>query len=236
VHLLHHDNAHSASSPTEASMPNSQPVDLVCTGGAIPFMASGHALFADGAWTVHLDREVGHLNPGTAAILSFTDPDQPRIIGQVVEASGNRLLVAEKHKREREKRAYPRLVGGVPLRYRLLHRTEERAETLAWLSGDKSPLNRGEWITPDDLMNFSVTGLRFESDAEAEAGQVLLLDLGVRGHGSWRCTARVVRTFDAPPDGVPNGSRSLAVSFEVIPTEAEEALTEMTLAIQDAML
>ena len=46
----------------------------------------------------------------------------------------------------------------------------------------------------------------------------------------FRATARVVRIFDLP------GGIQLAVVFESIPVRAQEALSELTLRIQDALI
>ena len=76
---------------------------------------------------------------------------------------------------ESDKRDYPRLHAGLPLRYR----TVSSSEATAWTSGD--PIG-GDWIEPDPYMNFSVDGLRFDCTDGLEKGSLVALELhAVRG-------------------------------------------------------
>lgn len=228
-----------AQNPLDASeqpmSENSLAVEVVCTGGPAPFIASGRATGADGKWTVHVDRDASSLPRDARAILTFEDPTSPRIVGIVEEVAGNRIELVERVVRERERRAFPRLVAGLQLKARALATTEADAETAAWMAGDDGPLDRGTWFHPDPFMNFSVTGLRFQGPDILASGTPLLLELGIRNQGSWRCVARVVRTFTAPEGGDPSQSQ-VAVEFTSIPDEAEIALSELTLRIQDQLL
>jgi hypothetical protein len=217
------------------------PVEVVCTSGDVPFVAEGRiSRFAEGTYTVDLDRDATALEPGAVAILNFLDGTTPRVIARISEARGNQLTCTQQQIREREQRAFPRLHGGLPVRYRVLTADEAADERTAWMSGDDGPNQRGTWLTPDEFMNFSVTGLRFDAPDVAGEGDELLIELGVRGRRDrWRCTARVVRLFDIPPDEQFEGSNSkhrLAISFEDIPEDAQHALSEMTLDIQEALL
>ena len=209
--------------------------ELVCTSGPSPFIAEGRAVERGDVWIVHLSRDASSLAIGTHAILSFEDDDQPRVIGRIAGVNGNRIELEQRVLRARERRAFPRLIGGLQLSVRALSATEEAGEVAAWTRGDDGPSERGEWFQPDELMNFSVTGLRFDSPPEVLANQILLIDMGVRKFGRWRCVAEVVRVFTEPLDGS-SGSGQVAVQFIEIPTDAENALSEMTLAIQESML
>lgn len=213
----------------------SQAVEVVCTGGPLPFIASGRATGADGTWTVHVDRDASSLPADARAILTFADPDAPRIVGLVASVSGNRIELVERAVRERERRAFPRLVAGLQLKMRTLRPSEAGPEAAAWMAGDDGPAHRGTWFEPDPFMNFSVTGLRFQGPATLEGGETLLLELAIRNAGAWRCVADVVRTFAIGADGDPN-LRQVAVVFNDIPDEAEIALSELTLKIQDQLL
>lgn len=221
--------------------PIAVPVEVVCTSGEVPFVAEGRiSRFADGTYTIDLDRDATALEPGAVAILNFLDGTTPRVIARIAEARGNQLTCTQQQIREREKRAFPRLHGGLPVRYRVLGKDEAASERAAWMAGDDGPGERGDWLTPDEFMNFSVTGLRFDAPDVAGEGDELLLELGMRGKKDrWRCTARVVRLFDIPPDEQLPGSKCkhrLAISFEDIPEAAQHALSEMTLDIQEALL
>jgi hypothetical protein len=208
------------------------PVEVVCTAGALPFVAQGRVREVDaGLYTVDLDQDAGAAPMGGRAILSFPGGSAPRVIARVEGASGNTLTLRQQGVRDRERRDFPRLHGGIPVAWRRLAVTERAAERAAWLAGDPAVRERGAWVEPDRFMNFSVSGLRFELSGEVAQGDLLLIDLGVPGaSGRWRCTAVVRRVF--PDDEKP----SVAVEFEDIPEAASEALSDLTLDLQEEML
>lgn len=216
------------------------PVEVVCLAGAVPFIANGtiHS-FHDGTYAIGLDRDASALAPGSVTILNFHDGTTPRVVATVTEVRGNQLACHQQQVHERERRAFPRLHGGVPLRFRVLSPTEEAVEGPAWLAGEPGPAARGTWLSPEEFVNFSVTGLRFDALDILAGGELLLLELGVRGRpGRWRCTARVVRSWPiADEDRTSNGlTHHVAINFEVIPDAAQEALSELTIDIQDTLL
>lgn len=213
---------------------DAKPAELVCTSGPTPFIAEGRATQHESGWTVHLVQDASSLSIGTHAILSFSEEDLPRVIGRVAGVQGNRVELEQRVLRARERRAFPRLIGGLQLRVRALSADEADAEVDRWTGGDASMLDGGDWFEPDELMNFSVTGLRFDSPPDVTADQVLLLDMGIRKSGRWRCVAQVIRVFTEPLDGDGNGQ--IAVHFLEIPPAAEDALAELTLSIQESML
>ncbi len=218
------------------------PVEVVCTTGEVPFVAEGRiSRFAEGVYTLELDRDATRLESGNAVILNFLDGTTPRVIARITEVRNNQLTCTQQKVREREKRAFPRLHGGLPVRYRVAGAgPAAEALTAAWLAGDETVGAEGDWHRPDEFMNFSVTGLRFEAPDIANEGDALLLELGVRGRKErWRCGARVVRIFDIPPDEQDPETgfiHRFAVSFEEIPEAAQHALSEMTLDIQEALI
>lgn len=218
------------------------PVEVVCTASEVPFVAEGRiSRFSEGTYTIALDRDATRLESGNAVILNFLDGTTPRVIARITEVRNNEVTCSQQKVREREKRAFPRLHGGLPVRYQVVGAgAAADAIVAAWLAGDDGPSTEGDWHAPDEFMNFSVTGLRFEAPDIANEGDALILELGVRGHKPrWRCGARVVRIFDIPPDEQDPDTgfkHRLAVSFEEIPPAAQQALSEMTLDIQEALL
>lgn len=236
MRLLNHTiPADETPTPEPSMSPETLAVEIVCTSGPVPFVAAGRARAEGDDWVVHLATDASHLAAGSHAILSFEDQAQPRIIGRIQSVKGNRIVLEERIVRERERRAFPRLVGGLRIEARALDDREVTAESAAWMRGDAGPQTRGDWFRPDELMNFSVTGLRMEAPEGVTGGQVLLLSVGIKEAGPWRCTARVVRTFAPPIDGDPS-DRQVAIEFIEIPEEAEGALADLTLQIQDQML
>ena len=84
-------------------------------------------------------------------------------------------------------------------------------------------------------MNFSVGGLRFDVPNPMEGGELLIIKLCVGDESpEWRATGTVVRVFEVPAGSA--AACSVAVSFEALPSEAREALSDLTLKIQDSLL
>ena len=218
------------------------PVEVVCTSGDIPFVAEGRLRrFEDGAYTIDLDRDASSLGVGSSAILNFLDGITPRVIAHIASVNGSELTCTQHKVRAREKRVFPRLHGGLPIRYRVAGQgPEAAAQVSAWLSGNETAGDNGDWHTPDEFMNFSVTGLRFDAPDIASEGDSVLIERGVRGREDrWHCSATVVRIFDVAEeerDPETGYAHSLAINFVDIPSEAQEALTEMTLDIQEALI
>lgn len=207
------------------------PVEVVCTSGPVPIVAGGRAFFADGLYTIHLDSDVSLAPVGGRAILSFASPDVPRIIARVESAHGNQMVCLPEQHRNRERRDFPRMHAGLPLRLRRLAVTERAAESDAWLRGEPGPAERGEWWDPTDIVDFSVTGVRVAVDDSVEEGDSLLIELGVPGSTErWRGMGTVVRMFRDPD------ATSAAIEFSQIPDEAHAALSDLTLQIQDEMI
>ncbi len=206
-------------------------VEVVCTSGPVPLVASGRARFEHGLYIVDLDTDASMTPVGGKAILSFASIETPRVIARVESALGNRLTCSPEQHRNRERRDFPRLHAGLPVRVRRLAVTERRAESASWLAGDAGPAERGEWLVPDRFVDFSVTGLRLHMEMALNADDLLLLELGLPNDPTrWRCTARVIRIFDEP-DGM-----SAAVEFESIPDGARTGLSQLTLRIQEQLL
>lgn len=211
----------------------SQAVRVLGTGGDVPVLIVGTlSAEADGAYTIDCDQGVGGLATGASVVLAFHD-DGGRVAGTIDTMSSNddggvQIQVIRSAAPNKEQRDFPRLFAGLPIRYRL-----DNGEADAWLGGGAVD---GDWLTPDPYMNFSVGGLRFDGREDLAEGEHLLIDLRI-GEGSekWRCTARVVRVFDQTVDSPP-GTRSVAVVFETLPQSAHEALSALTLKIQDSLL
>ena len=139
---------------------------------------------------------------------------------------GFALNVVSQARHEADKRDFPRLHAGLPIRYRIA--TDEEARL--WIAGE--PVG-GAWVEPDPYMNFSVGGLRFECPEGVPERALLLMELRVGDTSPlWRTTGRVIRVFSATE----HAGCSVAVSFEHLPTDALNALSDLTLQIQDSLL
>lgn len=205
------------------------------------FSAQGdHPLMVDGTLQ---DAEAGSANlicgpdgsklfAGSKVLISIeNEPGKRTGTIRAVEPMGGdrfRLQFEDTQHHRAEQRDFPRLFAGLPIAYRIA--SAEEAE--AWLAGTDV---LDAWTEPDPYMNFSVGGLRFDTLVSLSPGTLLVIALRIGDDGpTWRTSARVVRVFDPSPDS--DAVCSVAVSFEVIPDEAMDALSELTLQIQETMI
>lgn len=220
--------------PLNTSTPTS--VELLCLTADGPIMFLGRALSTDDEIEVNLSGPASEGLAGSQAIVSFpTEKDAPRVTARVLRADGNRLALSNPQLRPRDKRLYPRLYGNVPMRFQVHRPDDGDLFVHRWLAGSTQDLVPRPWHTPEPFMNFSVNGLSFESPAACKKDDLLLLHLGVGESAKrWRATGRVVRVTDISENDTP--LFQIAMSFETIPDEAMEALSDFTLSIQEALL
>jgi len=219
-------------SPTTST---TQSVRLLCTSGDVPVMVNGEVSSeADGIIVVQPAGSAEQLSPGDRVVLTFADADQRRVTGTIQtigtgDDGAGRIEVTCTDQRDRDQRDFPRLFAGLPIRYRLA----DSATATAWLAGEEA--EDGDWFRPDPFMNFSVGGLRFDADRSVATNDLLLIDFAVSEAGArWRLTGRVIRVFEpASPDAE---THSIAVALVAVPDEAHEALSDLTLKIQDTLL
>jgi|GEM_PF-6919564 hypothetical protein len=224
--------------------PIALPIELVCTGGPLPAILRGRlAHLLDGVIVVDVDQTPIGVAEGQKAILNIIDGKAPRVLGSISRIDGRRITLLQTALRERERRIYPRLLAGLPLRFRLPPRDRAGEEAVAWLRGEVQPEDLGAWQVQDNLTNFSVTGLSFDAAEPAQGGDLILIELGMPGRDErWRCTGLIIRVFDVPADEVDANSEGApcnyryALTFEVIPHAAQTALSDLTMELQAAMI
>ena len=128
---------------------------------------------------------------------------------------------------EPDARHYPRLVGGVALSF--TSAPNEPELITAWLTDpprSASALRLSSAL--DELMNFSVYGLAFESPMHLEVGEALLCELGLsRDQERWRTRAVVARSWP-----VGEGRHGLALQFTDPPSGLIDTLAAYTLELQ----
>lgn len=187
--------------------------------------------FADGVYDIELTELAPDLEDGVRAVLNLRRPAR-RVTATVIRRDQRRILVQERRAVMPDNRIYPRLVGGIPLRYQVVGDDVEGA-LRAWRD-DEAPPSDG-WIVPDPFMNFSVGGVRFHDDVARVAGDLLLCELGV-AHGTerWRAVGEVIRVVELEDDD--DGAYSIAVQFVDLDPGARDALTAYTLQLQRAGL
>jgi hypothetical protein len=213
---------------------SSESVRVLRTSGEVPVMVHGQLCSqSDQTVVVEATGTAGGLSAGDRVVLSFGTPDQGRISGTIQSITdvdgGQQIQVSCAAAHDRDKRDFPRLCAGLPIRYRVASAEDGQA----WVAGSPAPTQG--WFTPDPFMNFSVSGLRFDADRSVQADDLLALDFAIAdGSPRWRITARVIRVFT--PESEDSPTHSVAVSFAHLPEGANTALSELTLKIQDNLL
>ncbi len=206
-------------------------VRILCAQGERPVMVDGIvSAQTEHAVSVHCSSGADSLVAGSKVVVTVNGESGTRrcVIDDVSpsESGGHLVELVNEAMHESDKRDFPRLYAGLPVRYRQV--SPEEAD--AWSAGEAIG---GDWTEPDPYMNFSVGGLRFDCTGGLNGGDLVAIELQVGESGSiWRATGRVVRTFDATGDRPP----SAAVAFESLPPAARDALSELTLQIQETLL
>ncbi len=165
------------------------------------------------------------------------EPGVSRAIVTVLGHRDGRLLVQVLRVPTSDKREYPRMHGGITLRYHLLPRATALDAADTWMRGG-APV--GPEYEPDPFMNFSVTGLAFHDVVTCQEDDLLGILMKVPGvDHTWRGVASVIRVSKIPidehDDSIPATHR-IAVNFHEIPDEARVALGKHTERIQEAWL
>lgn len=203
-------------------------------GGSGPCEAQATRVDRDGLW-LDLGGAAG-VEVGARVIVE--GPWSVRIMGTIAAQEGDSVRVTATRAIEKDRRAAPRAMGGVEMRYAVV---SHPSEVDAWMSHAEHPLG-GTWYTPDPFMSFSASGLEFEHRAIADAGDVVLVQLSLPGRSEiWRASARVVRVSEIAAterssfdDDEAAASHRVAIHFLRIGREARDALLERGLEIMRA--
>lgn len=230
----------STAAPIRPSL--SIPVDVVNVSSPSLRTHSGFVRhFDDGVYDIELADLAADLDEGVRVVLNLQRPVR-RITATVTRRWPRRIMALERRAVLPDNRVYPRLVGGIPLRYQVVTGDVEGI-LRSWREGETLPGT--DWVVPDPFMNFSVGGVRFYDDARREAGELMLVELGVaQNPARWRALAEVVRVcalaedemgdYEASEGG--EAAFSVAIQFIDLPADARDALTEYTLLLQRAGL
>lgn len=194
------------------------------------------------ARAIRVDPEVMWLDlgPGASEVsvgarVIVEGPWSVRVLGRVAGTENGAVCIAATRAVEKDRRAAPRALGGIELRYAV---ATSQPEVDAWMSRGELPLGC-VWYEPDPFMSFSASGLEFEHRAIADEGDVVLLQLGVPGRSEvWRAAAQVVRVAEIPAaergafaEGEALATHRVAVHFHRIGREARDALIARGLEI-----
>ena len=216
------------------------PVELVFVNHDLLQSRNGWVRWYDGEqYEIETEFEPPLVRPGFRVVINFRDVEPMRVVAHVCEARGSRLLLHEHRVASRNKRLFPRMCGGIPLRYHIVEPAQFDALGSAWTARRVDPTQIEPWRCPDSFMSFSVMGLMFEDHPCCQVDDRLLIELGVGQRAErWRGTARVVRIEPTPVqevvDQTGSATHQIAISFLEIPQAARFALEDFTLQIQRA--
>jgi hypothetical protein len=224
------------------SWPNQQhaiSVDLMALKAVPPVFLKGRAVFdTPRSCTVDLLSDAPGLRVGLDLVLDAAAEAGCRVVGTITEVEARRIRVSVDHMVRTDLRVFPRMWGGISVRYRAATSPDEANP---WLRGEGLA---GTWHCPEPYMDFSASGLRFEDAETCRKDDLVLLEFRVPFHDpAWRATARVVRIAplsaddleDVDPD-VPRPTHEVAVQFVEVPPEAVDALVDFTGRLQEVFV
>ena len=206
-------------------------VEVLCLTTEGPLWLHGHArMLEDESIELMLDADPKGCIVGSKVILTIPGSPGPMMSLLVEETDGRQLFLRPAKVHHRDKRLFPRHFGHIPLRYRLVDPSEGELIIHRWIREGGGPAKG--WEQPEPYMNFSVSGVSFERKDPPDMDQQVLVDLGVGDiDHRWKVLAQVVRVLELPDD-----KYEVALSFENISEDAREALSSLTLSIQEALL
>lgn len=200
----------------------------------------------DGQLALVLDDPAGSLQAGAAVVVDWRASHHPRVVATVISADHPHYQVLARKQVARDRRVFPRLMGGIAVRCRRIGPDEDMAAVIdQFLATGTAPAAAGEaWFEPDPLMNFSVNGLRFEDQGHLDPGDTVLCEVGLSsGTERWRTAGLVMRRvpvdadlLDTPsPEALvqpPPVTHHIALMFSDPPEGLTEALAAYTLQLQ----
>jgi|WetSurMetagenome_2_1015567.scaffolds.fasta_scaffold610952_1 hypothetical protein len=224
-----------------AGQPPGIPVEVICVTSSPPIFAQGRMWESNKELCrVDLSAPEPRLVKGLRVIVDCGDQGPGRILGQVERSEGTLLVVTTNKIIPPDKRVFPRLYGGIQLRYRVVSASRWDRVSRDWMAGFADPAPASDWIVPDPFMDFSVSGLKFEGPQDCGPDDLMLVEMQVPGDDlPRRATARVMRVDPLPldhDDPKTTGFRQIAVAFVDLPQGAAEALVRFTLQIQEVMM
>lgn len=162
--------------------------------------------------------------------------------GLVTGAEGRRISLRVDRTTRRDHREFPRMFGAIDVRYAGVDPDAAVVET--WLSSGEA--GAVHWCRPDPLMNFSASGVQFDTAHPIDPSRRLLLSLATPGDDTtYRAVARIVRVDPIPEDeledepfeeGEAVSTHRMAVHFTEVPSEAISALMAFTERLQRTYL
>ncbi len=213
------------------NLPLPSSVEALVLTNPEPMWLSGHAKQEGDSIVVEFAELPLPVDDGVKVILNFPLEQSPMVTLVINTRSANSLVLEATKIHPRDKRTFPRHFGNIPLAYRTITIEEEELVQRQWMQ--KIIEMKDDFHQPEPFMNFSVGGLSFEDNKPAAVGRLALIEFGVGSSDErWRATARVVRCQLLED----NTTYEIAIRFEQLPDAAMDALSKLTISIQEAML
>ncbi len=201
-------------------------VDLYVMGAAMRSLR-GSVVRHEGS-DLWVEVEDGRLEAGEAVCLQ-TSTSAPWLYGKVIgtETLGTRVHIDGTHTPDR--REFSRVWGPLHLRYQVSSEQGFELASLRWLRNAQGV--GSQWRRPPMFMDFSGSGVRFESRGKSElrAGDSLLIGVRIPGDDvEHRVTAKVVRLLEQ--------GTQVAIQFVNCSEGAVSALVEFAERIQEQLV
>lgn len=217
--------------------------DIIALKAMPPLFGQGRVDFeGPSTCTVETPSDTSALKSGMDILIDASREAGCRLIGQVDKVAPGHLRVRILKVVPTDQRIYPRMWGGIDLRYIPLPKGTPEATLKEWLAG--GPLE-GTWYHPEPFMDFSASGLRFEHRATCAKDDIVLVEFRLPFRGeTLRATSVVVRvapltaeeleeqdpTLEAP------ATHEIAIQFCEMGPGAIEALMDFTRRLQEVFV
>ena len=204
------------------------PADFLALSAVPPIATQGQLTCSDSHCTVELPQPMPLLAAGTRVVVASRGEQAFRVLGTVASHEGTRVRIKVGRVVPADQRAFPRMVGGITLRYRVLPPGTPDDTLRAWMETGEA---QGEWRQPDPFMDFSGSGLAFEDSVPCSVGDKVLVQFLLPTYTEWwRATAHIVRA--QPAAQAPDTVQDIAIHFIDLPPGALDALMQYTLRMQ----
>jgi len=217
--------------------------DLLALKAVPPLIARGQVTFeGPTACVVATESECPGLKVGMDVVIDACREAACRLIGHVVGLEGHQVRIQVRTVVPTDQRIFPRMWGGIEVRYRPVQNGEPGDTLESWLAGAPA---EGSWSQPAPYMDFSASGLRFEDRETCQKDDRVLLEFRLPFRAeTWRATARVVRVAPLTPEELADqdpsaevpATHEVALEFIDLGPGAIDSLMDFTRRLQEVFV
>ncbi|MEE2903331.1 MAG: hypothetical protein VYC39_13435 [Myxococcota bacterium] len=180
----------------------------------------------------------------TRIVISFVGPKGLRILGLVGSVRDNTYIIEILRIVHKDKRDYARVCSEVRIRYHVITERDSVAQRAAWEQGLEDVSAFLEWQTPNKHVNFSRSGMQLLHTNCCVVGNRVLLEVGfLESKLNHRLSGIVVRvdeiseemqkrSFDSLQQKSKADTHAIAIKFQTVNHEVEEAFSRATVEQQ----